>query len=81
ALIPVSGVLPFEFQANSTVADRYAYLPMLGFAGAAAFLFARQRWAVPVVVASLAILSWRQLSEWAEPTELFRHTLAVNPGS
>jgi Flp pilus assembly protein TadD len=29
-LLPVSGLVPFDFQRFSTVADRYLYLPMLG---------------------------------------------------
>ncbi|MDP2107158.1 MAG: hypothetical protein Q8J76_14270, partial [Desulfobulbaceae bacterium] len=30
AILPVSGILPFSYQAMSTVADRYLYLAMLG---------------------------------------------------
>jgi hypothetical protein len=34
-LLPVSGLVPFDFQFYSTVADHYLYLPMLGVALAA----------------------------------------------
>ena len=43
ALLPVLGFVPFIFQLNSTVADRYLYLPMFGpalaFAGILAVVF------------------------------------------
>ena len=29
-LLPTLGLVPFAFQAHSTVADRYAYLPLIG---------------------------------------------------
>jgi protein O-mannosyl-transferase len=32
ALLPVLGLVPFDFQSTSTVADRYMYLPMIGIA-------------------------------------------------
>lgn len=35
-ILPVSGMVPFYFQQFSTVADRFAYIPMLGVAFAAA---------------------------------------------
>jgi len=37
-LIPVSGILPFAFQANSTVADHYLYIPLLGISLAFSYL-------------------------------------------
>jgi tetratricopeptide (TPR) repeat protein len=37
ALLPVLGLLPFEFQQYSTVADHYLYLPLLGVSLAVAF--------------------------------------------
>src|SRR5207249_167263 len=40
ALIPVSGLVPFDFQEYSTVADRYTYLPLIGIAIAIAGLIA-----------------------------------------
>ena len=43
ALLPVLGFVSFDFQVNSTVADRYMYLPVFGFALALA-------WAVDAVL-------------------------------
>jgi len=37
-LLPVLGLVPFDFQHYSTVADHYLYLPMLGVATCAAWL-------------------------------------------
>ena len=46
ASLPVLGLVPFAFQAYSTVADRYMYIAMLGPALALAWGLAqvRQRW-------------------------------------
>jgi tetratricopeptide (TPR) repeat protein len=41
ALLPVLGLTPFEFQINSTVADRYFYIAMLGPALALAAVLSR----------------------------------------
>src|SRR5207302_490970 len=40
-LLPVLGLVPFEFQGYSTVADHYMYLAMLGPSLAGAWLLAR----------------------------------------
>jgi hypothetical protein len=40
-LVPVLGLVPFDFQFYSTVADHYLYLPMLGVAVAAAWGLSR----------------------------------------
>lgn len=42
-LLPNSGLVPFDFQINSTVTDRYAYLPMIGIAIAAGWALSRAR--------------------------------------
>ena len=89
ALLPVLGLVPFAFQEVSTVADRYAYLAMLGPALAAACLLARvPRRAVPLAAGlSLAVLlllglqSALQVMVWQNDFALFSRALAVNPRS
>lgn len=88
ALLPVLGLVAFEFQDYSTVADRYMYVPMLGASMMAAGLLMRWRWrpiarAVVVVVVAmiLAASSFRQAAHWRSTETLFTHTLTVNPRS
>ena len=89
-MVPTLGLVPFGYQAYSTVADRYAYLSMLAPAIAAAFgtrwfvrtIGARRACAVtciPIVV--LSVLAFVQTSLWRDGNVLFRHNLAVNPNS
>lgn len=86
ALLPTLGLVPFNFQVVSTVADRYAYFAMIGPALAAAMMVAQARrpW-IPALVltcaAVLATLSTQRLPLWSEDLKLFAATLEVNPDS
>ncbi|MDB5354011.1 MAG: Tetratricopeptide 2 repeat protein [Phycisphaerales bacterium] len=84
ALLPVLGLVPFDFQDYSTVADHYLYLAMLGPALAAGFLLARSssRPAAVVCVIVLAVLGARsfvQTHVWYDAVSLNRHQIAINP--
>lgn len=86
ALLPTLGLVPFNFQVVSTVADRYAYLALLGPALALSMVVARTRKktvtaAAAAIVALLAIGTLRQLPLWSEDLKLFAATLEVNPRS
>ena len=87
ALLPVLGFIPFAYQSYySTVADRYAYLAMLGPALALAWWLADQkaRWTVPAtagILGVLAILSYCQVRYWRNEATLFQHALDVSPHS
>jgi Flp pilus assembly protein TadD len=87
-VLPVLGMVPFLFQAYSTVADRYTYFAMLGVALGVGWL--GQEWThtrmsllvVAVVVGGL--LGWRssqQVQIWRDTSTLFTHALQVNPRS
>lgn len=84
-LLPSIGIVPFDFQHYSTVADRYAYIAMLGPAMAVMFLIVRLgRIAAGVAVAAIgvgAMLSIIQLSYWRDDWRLMTRTLEVNPAS
>lgn len=85
-LLPVLGLVPFAFQRFSTVADRYAYLAILGPAIVVAALAARARSrATHVTIAALltlaALTSAGQSRHWRSNAALFTHALAVNPTS
>jgi tetratricopeptide (TPR) repeat protein len=92
-LLPVLGLVPFAFQAYSTVADRYMYSAMLGPAVALAVAIVqmaqglthvRQRWLVIACVGLLGVLGVRsawQAHYWHDTEALFEHELAVHPGS
>ena len=85
-LAPVLGLVPFAFQGISTVADRYAYLAMLGPAiGVAMAVAARRGSGAPVVVAAvvtlLSLLSWRQVTTWRDSLAVNGRAVAVNGGT
>jgi Tfp pilus assembly protein PilF len=83
-LVPVIGLVQVG---DAAMADRYAYIPLLGIfvmiAFGAADLAERTKpgnWpAVPAAVAliSLAVVTHRQIDYWQSNTELWTHTLAV----
>lgn len=81
ALIPVLGLVPFDFQAYSTVADHYMYLAMLGPAMLVAWLAKRRNFAVALVpvILVLAILSYRQARTWRDVVAIHEQALRVNP--
>ena len=86
ALMPNLGMIPFNFQRVSTVADRYFYLAMLGPAlGTAALLHFWPRRSLfslfTAVIAFMAAVSVVQLSHWRSTTALFTYTLVHNPRS
>lgn len=86
ALLPTLGLVPFDYQRYSTVADRYLYLAMLAPALALAWVLSRHPRPVYFVassaaVAVLAVLSHVQTYRWRDSQALFTHTLSVNPRS
>lgn len=85
-MAPFLGLVKFDFQYDSTVADRYYYLSLLGVALAIAQIASQcpGRVVLPVgvgLVLPLAILSYRQAGMWKDSRTLFGATLAINPGS
>lgn len=66
-LLPVLGLVPFEYQRVSTVADHYAYLPMLGAALLCAWTVQRaahrlaQRHTTATLLPRVATLAWSVL--------------------
>jgi hypothetical protein len=87
ALAPTMGLRPFVFQWLSTVADRYAYLALLGPAIAVAMLVSEYRsrpavvWACAAVLALLGGRSFVQAGVWRDRSTLMHHALSVNPDS
>jgi len=84
-VLPVLGLVPFTFQSNSTVADRYVYLSMLGPALAVAFGLAAYPGIacriVPVILVLLALQAALQCRTWRNAEALMHHALDVNPRS
>ncbi len=86
ALLPVTGITPFDFQAISTVADRYMYVAMLGvalaFASVVSMLPEKPAWVVGVLlICALAFLTERQIPAWRSTHSLFSQGMKVNPNS
>jgi cytochrome c-type biogenesis protein CcmH/NrfG len=86
ALLPVLGLVPFDFQSYSTTADHYLYFAMLGPAMIVAAIV--QRWmkkavigAVVVWILFLAGRSHLQSWVWHDSQSLFEHTVQTNPTS
>lgn len=90
ALLPVLGFVPFVFQNQSTVADRYASLallgPALGIAGLVAAVARRPAWrgflaaGTAITIAGLAALSWQQAATWRDTRTLALQACRVSPG-
>ncbi|MCS6860176.1 MAG: tetratricopeptide repeat protein [Abditibacteriales bacterium] len=85
-MLPVSGLVPFNFQNVSTVADRYLYLSMLGPALALAGCLCTRRgmlvgviWALGFTL--LGFISALQASFWRNTFTLFERALEINPHS
>ena len=85
ALLPMLGIVPFDFQRYSTVADHYMYVAMFGVTlVAAAVLMRAPRWAVAVAcgaVVMLGVKSHAQAETWQNSRTLYMHMLEVNPRS
>ncbi len=85
AILPVLGLVPFDFQRYSTVADHYLYVAMLGPALIAGVtLRAAPRWATAVACVVLALLgaaSYVQAQTWRTSRTLYTHMIDVNPRS
>lgn len=82
ALAPMLGMVPFDFQAYSTVADHYAYLALI----APALLVARLRsqtshTIVAALCLLLAILSFLQARTWRDGETISTQALVANPDS
>jgi tetratricopeptide (TPR) repeat protein len=85
--LPVSGLKEFNFQAWSTVADRYLYLSMpgvaLGFAYAATRMTRQWQWGIMAGV--ILLLGGRsyfvQVPVWENPLKLWSHCIEITPGS
>ncbi len=84
-LVPVIGVVQ---AGNQAMADRYAYIPLIGlfvmFAWGAADLAKRTRLTFPwkivaaiCLLAALSLVSWRQVGYWRNSSDLWAHTLEV----
>jgi hypothetical protein len=81
---PYLGLVPFDFQPVTTVADRYAYFGMIGTAILSSV--AATRWRVARITLLIAIVIWAGLSvmqsqRWHDSQRLFTYTLVVNPDS
>lgn len=85
ALLPTLGLVGFAFQSFSNVADRYAYLALLGPAVWVAFAVQRSglKATAPISVALLVllVLCRQTLSPWKDNESLFSRTLEVSPHS
>ena len=90
AAAPALGLVPFDFQLYSTAADRYAYFSLLGAAllvacGLDRLRAPRVRFSAIVMsilcLATLGVLSHRQVRRWHDSQSLFAYTIAINPQS
>lgn len=84
-LVPMIGLVQVG---NQAMADRYAYLPLLGIFcivvwGAADFVRSRQLAQRPIAIAAgivlivLSCLTWRQIGFWNSSFDLWSHALQV----
>lgn len=87
SIFPVSGILPFSYQAMSTVADRYLYFAMLGpacFLGYLLLKFQHKRimwWGVVLVLVVCVVRSLIQLPIWRDSLSFNTFALKENSRS
>ena len=87
SIAPVLGLVPFEFQDLSTVADHYLYFPIFGASLAVVGLLTwlratvRVLWISAAILVGLASFSFSQAGLWRSTETLFVHTLKINPQS
>jgi tetratricopeptide (TPR) repeat protein len=85
-LLPFLGLVAFESQGSSTVANRYAYFALLGPALCLSYLVSiPKRPLFPVLsIVALGLLTFastRQIKHWENDTTLWKHSLNINPSS
>ncbi len=84
-LLPTLGIVPFAYQDYSTVADRFAYLALVGVglvvADAADYLRPRKTVlsVISIVLVALGALSLNQTRYWSRSSDFLHHTIDVNP--
>jgi Flp pilus assembly protein TadD len=83
-LLPVLGLVPFKYQAFSTVADRYLYLPLIGLGLIVGDVIDAMRSKVVLAAASgviviLGVVTFVQTGHWLDNRAFARHTVDVNP--
>jgi len=86
AIFPVLGLAGFTFQAESTVADHYVYVAMLGPAIAMAAILRASRNFLTIITAAaaftvLAVLCHWQTFNWLSEPLAFGHVVDVDPRS
>jgi hypothetical protein len=86
ALAPVLGFVPFDFQAISSVADRYMYLPLFGIALTLAYFIARRPFVLVLLATSIVLTfaAGRALARvgiWENDRALFTAWIHDNPRS
>ena len=86
ALTPVLGLIAFDFQEKSTVADHYLYVAMLGPALIVAALINQissrlAYFCCAIIVALLGLGSFLQIGYWSDSITLMSHALRINPNS
>ena len=86
ACSPTLGIVPFGFQRFSTVADRYAYLALLGPAYFLSQVLPRRAsWPSALFASALIVLlaavSWQQSHVWRSDATLWGHTARNNARS
>jgi hypothetical protein len=82
-LLPVLGLVPFQAQAQSTVADRYVYLSMFGIAAIASELSERRKYRIALCagLAACAFLSFQRAKVWSSSEAFFTAMFTDNPRS
>lgn len=85
-LLPVLGLVPFAYQLLSTVADRYAYLSLLGPSLMLSWLICKRQSSILFLISALycvllAGLCYNQTRVWHDSESLFSNCLKTVPRS
>jgi tetratricopeptide (TPR) repeat protein len=84
-MLPTSNLLVVI---GSIMAERFLYLPLIGFCGALAFILLKIsgqthfRWVLPaVVICLLGIRTFQRNADWHDELSFWKSTVAASPGS
>ncbi len=85
-LFPVLGLIPFGFQFYSTVADRYAYIALVGVGMIGSEMMIRfdgrrTRQIMTTICVLLAVRTLDQSMHWSTTKDLFLYTVRIRPDS
>ncbi|MCO4795502.1 MAG: hypothetical protein KC493_17410 [Bacteriovoracaceae bacterium] len=91
-IMPISGIIPFEFQRMSFVSDRYSYHPLLGISFFLAFTLITilqkkpqftkgLKYVTLFIIAVFSIKNFQQSAKWSSNSTILKESYKKGPGN